>query len=399
MIHDIVVVGGGPAGCHTASLLAREGFDVHVLEEHSIIGEPVDCSGVVGAESFATLGLPNSLRLEEIRALTLVSPSALKVCFSPPYPLAYIIDRAAFDRAIAERMFTSGVSLHLGAHVVDVRGPGDYVEVDFVRTSTLQSRNSKSSVADSIKAKAVILAGGPRYKLQKKLGMGMPGDFLKTAQTDLPVRGIKETKVLLGSQVAPDSFAWVVPYRRGAEEFARIGVSAKVSAVPYLRRLLAQLLAGGHLSCGKAPIRSWVIPISPIQKTYADRVLAVGDAAGQTKPTTGGGIYYGLLCAEIAAETVARAFAKGDFSSGILRGYEKAWRKKLGTELRLGAFFRRLVERLTDEEIDALFLIVQSDGVLSGIAQKARFDQHRDVILFALRHPGLGKIFLRGLFR
>jgi len=399
MMHDVVVVGGGPAGCQAASLLGRKGFDVHVLEEHPSIGEPVDCSGVIGAESFATLHLSESLKLGEIHALTLLSPSQLKVRFCSSSPLAHIVDRAAFDRAIAERMSASSVSLHLGTRVVNLRRCTNHVEVDFVQHRDVNGENSKKALAHTIGAKTVILAGGPRYRFQETLGLGRPTDFLKTAQTDIPVWDLKETKVLLGSQVAPGSFAWVVPYRRGAQQLARIGVSAKVTPVLYLKKLLAQLFTQGHLASPHASIRSWVIPISPLQKTYADNVLAVGDAAGQTKPTTGGGIYYGLLCAEVAAHTITAAFEKGDFSGVTLSGYERAWRRKLGHEMRLGAFFRRLAERLSDSDIDNLFRIVQSDGILSSVRRKARFDWHSGVIYFALRHPALGRIFFRGLFR
>ena len=70
-----------------------------------------------------------------------------------------------------------------------------------------------------------------------------------------------------------------------------------------------------------------------------------------------------------------------------------------GRERKIGRFFRRLAERLSDREIDDLFRIVQSDGVLSTLTKKARFDWHTDVIRFALRHPALGSIFLRGIFR
>jgi len=127
--------------------------------------------------------------------------------------------------------------------------------------------------------------------------------------------------------------------------------------------------------------------------------LAVGDAAGQTKPTTGGGIYYGILSAKAAANTVNLAFKTGDFSTATLRNYEKEWRKQIGPEVRRGVFFRKLFERLSDNDIDDLFRVVQSDGILASVSKKARFDWHRDVINFVLRHPELGKIFLRGLFR
>jgi len=125
----------------------------------------------------------------------------------------------------------------------------------------------------------------------------------------------------------------------------------------------------------------------------------VGDAAGQTKPTTGGGIYYGLIGAKATAQTAAMAFKRADFSSNAFRSYEREWRKLLGGEMRSGALFRRLVERLTDEEIDGLFRIVQSDGILAAVTKKARFDWHKDIVQFTLRHPDMGRIFLKGLFR
>ncbi len=396
-MHDVLVVGGGPAGCYAASLLGARGLDVQLLEEHLVIGEPVDCSGVIGVESFETLGLPESLKLAEISALTLVSPSELEVYFSPPSPLAYVIDRAAFDRSIADRTTASGAVVHLGVHVVDLQVLRDCVEVTYSRA--LDGRSPSGIERKTLRGKMVMLAGGPRYGLQKKLHMGHPGDFLKTAQTELPAQGITGTKVFLGSGVAPGSFAWIIPFRRGSEQFARVGVSAKVNAVPFLKSLLLKLYRADHVFSPEVPVRSWVIPVSPLKRTYAERVLAVGDAAGQTKPTTGGGIFYGLLCAEAAAQTAERAFKTGDFTAGSMRTYEKIWRGKLGREMRTGSFFRRLAERLTDKEIDDLFRVVQSDGILSAITKKARFDWHKDVIFFALRHASLGRIFLKGLFR
>ena len=406
---DVLIVGGGPAGCYTAALLGERGFDVHVLEEHSIIGEPVDCSGVIGAEAFDELELPESLKLGAISNLTLVSPSQLEIKFSPSSALAYVVDRAAFDQVIATRTEQSGVTMHLGCQVVDLRVLNDCVELDVKEVSLGQWCQGRSTINQlpltnnkverKVRGKMAILAGGPRYNLQQKLEMGQPRDFLRTSQAELPIKNINEAKILLGSHIAPGSFAWIVPFERGDNQFARVGVSSKSNAAPFLKKLIEQLYSEGQLMSLDASIRSWLIPVTPLKRSFAERVIAVGDAAGQTKPTTGGGIYYGLIGARAAAQTAVRAFESGDFSSRMLRSYEREWRRRLGGEMRSGAFFRRLVERLTDEEIDGLFRIVQSDGILAAVTSKARFDWHKDIVHFTLRHPELGKIFLRGLFR
>ncbi|MEE8114339.1 MAG: NAD(P)/FAD-dependent oxidoreductase [Nitrososphaerales archaeon] len=417
---DVLIVGGGPAGCYTASLLGQKGFDVHVLEEHAVIGEPVDCSGIIGAEAFKELEVPCHLKHSEINQLSFVSPGNLEFQYSPGLPLAYLVDRAGFDRFIAEKAKNAGVTFHMGCQVVDLSVFDDGVELDIAnklrseeaisfssfpasqppgRLMIEQLRLTNNARHERVMAKMAILAGGPRYALQKKLGMGEPRNYLKTAQVELPIKGIEQAKISLGCHVAPGSFSWIAPFRRGHRDFARIGVSAKEAAGGFLQSRLKELYCAGHIESTNVPIRSWMIPITPLKRTFSDRVLAVGDAAGQTKPTTGGGIYYGILSAKAAANTANLAFKTGDFSSATLRNYEKEWRKQIGPEVRRGAFFRKLFERLSDNDIDDLFRVVQSDGILASVSKKASFDWHRDVINFILRHPELGKIFLRGLFR
>ena len=128
MMIDVLVIGAGPAGCHTATALAQKGYHVRVLEEHEVIGEPVDCSGVIGAEAFNELEASSELRLGEISRLQFNSPANLHFDFGLASPLAYIVDRGAFDRVIAKRASKSGAKIHLGARVVDLDVYDDYVE-------------------------------------------------------------------------------------------------------------------------------------------------------------------------------------------------------------------------------------------------------------------------------
>ena len=118
----------------------------------------------------------------------------------------------------------------------------------------------------------------------------------------------------------------------------------------------------------------------------------MGDAAGQVKPTTGGGIYYGLLSAQIAADTLHEALSSNDFSDMEFAKYEKRWKRKLSKELRTDYFARRLFEKLSDKSIERAFHIIESNGIHESLLKSDAFsfDWHGEMIKRGLKHLGLG---------
>src|ERR1700760_904953 len=100
---DVLIVGGGPGGLFMAGRLAAAGVRTVLCEEHSRVGDPVHCTGVLSAESFATFDLPRSATLNQLTAVRFLSPSGIPVDYTTPVPLATVIDRPVFDRALAER--------------------------------------------------------------------------------------------------------------------------------------------------------------------------------------------------------------------------------------------------------------------------------------------------------
>src|SRR4029450_6390518 len=96
------------------------------------------------------------------------------------------------------------------------------------------------------------------------------------------------------------------------------------------------------------------LPLGPASPTYGHRVLSVGDAAGLTKPTTGGGIFYSLFSGRLAAETLIDALRDDRLSRGDLRAYETRWRAELGPHLQVSSYFRRLFTKLTDRQLETL---------------------------------------------
>jgi len=206
-------------------------------------------------------------------------------------------------------------------------------------------------------------------------------------------------EVYLGHEVSPTSFAWAVPI---GPDRVRIGVTARTNAALYLKRLLAAPNIRDRIQEGEPKYTRRVIPLGPLKKSYAQRLMVIGDAAGQVKPTTGGGIYYGLLCADIAAEVVGRALQADDLSRRRLAEYDRRWKKALQNEIRLGYLSRLVFERLSDSSIDELFDVVQAHALdkmalnLDGFS----FDWHGGILSKALSHPGVRGVLgvaLKGL--
>jgi flavin-dependent dehydrogenase len=238
-----------------------------------------------------------------------------------------------------------------------------------------------------IRAKAAILACGANYGFQRRLGLGMPTTFLQSAQLELPAATLGDVEIHFGSEIAPKGFAWAVPVRRASGSFARIGVMADGDAGLYFSRMLERVRERWGVAVPDAVTpRRRMLPLGSVKRTYADRVMAVGDAAGLVKPTTGGGIYYSVVSGEIASEVLSSRLAKGDLSSAALREYEGLWRGRFQSEFTAQHALRFVAQRMRDADIDALFTLASTDGILPLVRQNARFNRHRDFILALLRH-------------
>ena len=153
----------------------------------------------------------------------------------------------------------------------------------------------------------------------------------------------------------------------------------------------------GACAPGRAAPRQKILPLGPIDRTYADRVVVLGDAAGLVKPTTGGGIYYSLVSAAAAADVLAGALAAGDLRASALAPYETQWRRRLGPELRWQLVLRRIAERLTDEDIDGLFDLAHTDGIMPLVRKTAAFNHHREFIMALLKHPPARRVLYRAV--
>jgi flavin-dependent dehydrogenase len=145
--------------------------------------------------------------------------------------------------------------------------------------------------------------------------------------------------------------------------------------------------------------RQKVLPLAPLPKTHTDRVVVVRDAAGLVKPTTGGGIYYSLVSAAIAAEVLQAALRRGDVSSESLRAYENRWRARLAQELHAQLSLRLIAQRMSDQDIEDLFELARTDGIMPIVRKTASFNRHRNLILALFKHQPARQILFRKMVR
>ena len=381
-MRDVAIVGGGPGGLYAAALLARRGFDVAVFEEHPSSGDPVHCTGVLATDAFEEFDLPREVILNSLHTARFHSPTGVSVSYTTEHLEAVAIDRLRLDQLLFADAASSGATVSPGRRVDDVT-----VEPDGV---TLRFRDD-----GRVRARVVVLACGANYTLQRRLGLGLPSVYMQSAQQELPAGRGGDVELYFGRRIAPNGFAWVVPVRRPDGWYARVGLMCESESAAYFRGFLSRMSGPWEFPVNVDLLpRQKLLPLSPIPRTYADRVLAVGDAGGIVKATTGGGIYYSLLSASLAVVTLDEAFKRSAFDLLALRRYEQTWKRRLGGELRAQQRLRTIAHRMSDADIEALFDLARTDGVMPIVRETARFNQHRRLILALLRHPPARRVLL-----
>jgi geranylgeranyl reductase family protein len=407
MDYEVVVVGAGPAGCLAAKYAAKNGAKTLIIEEHASIGSPVQCTGLLSVNAVRECEIVPDSRFHPITGAFVYAPDGRRICISGGETKAYVVDRRLFDRALAQDAVREGAEILMRTRAVgmDIRDPenrADHRKILHILTE---------GEPDMIEADVIIGADGIRSHVARWAGIDPPKTILSGAQlsTVYDFDDSHFVEIFPGS-CAPGFFAWAVPYHDGA----RIGLAVRPELQPqqrvgsrsesetglvvetragagsgtvtgaawdYLQRLVSEhSIIAGKCHSGISGIVLGGIPIGAPQKAAADGVLITGDAAGQVKPTSGGGVYPGAICAKIAGKVAADAVRDGDTSARRLAVYDRLWRAKIGRELVIGKRINEWMVNLSDSRINRLIEVMDDDELLDLITRYGDMD-HPSVVV------------------
>jgi digeranylgeranylglycerophospholipid reductase len=342
---DVVVVGAGPAGGMAAWTAARMGLRTLLVEEHPRVGEPAHCAGKLSVHAFRAFDLPTGLARATLRAATVYAPDGRSVHLRRSVPDSYVVDRDVFDRWLVDRAVQAGAELLVGARAAAVARERGSMLLEIERRGGWMR----------IRTPVVIDAEGARARLAAQAGLWPRRRFVRGLQYELTGVDLfdpETAELYLGRRWAPGFFAWLMPL---GERTARVGLCVDPASprppAAYLEDLLRNHPALAPRVRAARLVRrlgGWIpICVHP-HPTYRPGFLAVGDAAGQVKATSGGGIYFSLVAGRLGAQAAA-GFLAG--RRDAFQSYERTWRAHFGREVRFTAWMRAALDRLSDEEI------------------------------------------------
>ncbi|MFQ6087611.1 MAG: NAD(P)/FAD-dependent oxidoreductase [Candidatus Methanofastidiosia archaeon] len=350
---DVCVVGAGPAGS-MAAFEAAKGCEVLVLEKRTQIGIPKQCGEGLSEIVFKKLkiSLKEDWISHRVSFTRLISPSGIvidlkdEVARKQKYGL--VLNRKNMDKGLAEMAADEGAEFLLRTMFLGAKRENGEVRI--------RAKNFSEEL--EIKCKLVIAADGVMSRVARFFGIKttLPLVHLE-ACVQYEVTNFKTedcVEIYFGSELAPGGYVWIFPK---SENSANVGLGviptkAKEKPLYYLKRFMkrerfrnAKIV---EFNVGGVPVSG------PIKKTYSDNLMIAGDAARMVNPLTGGGIHTAMISGTYAGKVASKALERSDFSEEFLEKYQRLWRDDFGRALDVATKGERVLQKLTDKEIDEI---------------------------------------------
>lgn len=366
------IIGGGAAGLYLGSKLAKEGVDVKVYEEHPHIGVPDHCAGLISPPTLSISGVTSRVVRAELRGVKIGIPNKIEVVHTGETMRAVVIDREKFDMELARRLSAYGGEISLSSEASVEREGGR------VFVGRRGRREEFDFVVDSGGSKSYLRRVGDNAGVLPALQMDVASSDHDPGIAEIWVDKTKNT----------DLFFWCIPIEK---DTVRIGTASRHTRLAETLTEFAAWRFGEIVEMGRLP--GLVLLSGHIDRFVEGKVLYVGDAAGQTKPTTGGGLRYGLSGASEAAEAILGNF-KGEKP---LTSYEENWMGRWGREVSVQRLARKIFLSLDEKTMLKLLRLVKEENLLPLLVERGDMDGHSSLISLLVKNRKILQFGLRVL--
>ena len=376
--YDVLIAGGSVAGLTTARECSSNGNSTIVIEEDHEIGTPEHCGGMVSLSGLQKLGLMlDSNNFQNAVPIARIRSKSASFEMSAEKQNVIVVDRRGLDKQIAKQAEYAGAQIR--------------TRCTFKSIAKKESKYTIKTSDGEIECKYFVDAKG-----LGSLKDASQNGILASAQFEVYTKWIegKTVEIFFDSDKYPGFFMWIIPMGdgRGKIGVAGKGINTSVALHEFIRS------KGEKYSI----IRKIFAPIwigGPKSQFVFDRTLIVGDAAGQTKPTTAGGIFSCGMGGVLAGQAISNAIEKNDDT--LLYEYEKSWKSMFQKEFQSMLLARKVLERLDNKAIDGIFSSI-SKKAITDVSNFSDFDFHSSALALFLKTKiatNLTKILIGNEFR
>ena len=356
MNYDVVVVGAGPAGSTAAKFLSEKGVRVLLIDKDKF---PRDkpCGGGICEHITEFDHIREKIEKDPSGFLDsicirgkIVSPSSQHtIDYLSETPLFYNVRRKKFDYELVQFAIDAGAEVLENCKVKEVFTTQEKAVVklansrEFICKVIVGAGGAYDIVANYLRKKERL-----REKQGKDFGMAVVEEFEVGEEFIDRAYGKERTSMINLKHANLNGYAWVF----SKHDILNIGYGGfndemkKIDIKKEFKNYLDSLKRNGYLPkwIESKKLKGAPVPfVGNIKKTYTDRIVIVGDAAGFVSPLTGEGIYYAMDSGKIASEVISKALEKEDFSAQSLKSYQNIWRKRWGKDLKALRFFHRML--------------------------------------------------------
>jgi len=353
---DVAVIGAGPAGSHTAKLLARSGLQVVLLEKRPIVGVPVRCGEASSPlDSLASVIPVKDHWVESELNGVILYTDKTKIVY-PHQKIGTLLDREKLDQDLAQEAVVAGADLRTN-HRVSAITEAHHGK----RELTIITPEGEYKLA----AKMIVAADGVESLCGQWVG-------LKCRQAASQVCTALEFQIA-GPDPHPDFFTfwahypgipkgyvWAFPKHKSGLINIGCGAITPKLGEPNMKTVLEEFKQRFYPDHPIIKIHGGSVPVSGnLLQSSTDHFLLVGDSAHHTDPLTGGGIAVSLEAAALAARWIISAFQIHDWSETFFKNYEQHCWDHFGNRHRNQMRRRDWLFGLTEKDRDLFYKQIQ----------------------------------------